>query len=379
MPKKLRRPKVTTANVGSTLDDMTNGYLKRVQTMQANQVVNPENITKPNPKATAKRRNKGTGSSKNNWNSSALETDRFNRWLGDTSNSELFPEWEAKNKLSSLYGDATPINDNLANISKDEVVEAFNLKRESNRQAKKSEAIVKNNTQEQVQSQMDTIFNSFDKGIDNGLYNSIDDMEKEFASLIDAGHLTQEQADAMKGKFKFNTETPNPSAVNNAVNPEDIAPNGSANKVAQEVVEDAGESAKYKLKGTLKKYGFTTALNTVFTVADYKEQRRSGKSVGSSVASAGTNFALGELLGMKYMGYMAAKALPKAAIGAVEGIYSMNRKQNSMSRFQTFGDIEFQDTQQMATMRQSGMEMAKMSQYNLQQTLMGNEAQYMHR
>jgi hypothetical protein len=52
---------------------------------------------------------------------------------------------------------------------------------------------------------------------------------------------------------------------------------------------------------------------------------------------------------------------------------------NSAANFQTFGDAQFMDTQQLATMRQSGMEMAKMAQYNLQQTLMGNEATYLHR
>ena len=52
---------------------------------------------------------------------------------------------------------------------------------------------------------------------------------------------------------------------------------------------------------------------------------------------------------------------------------------NSAANFQVFGDAQFMDTQQLATMRQSGMEMAKMANYNLQQTLMGNEATYLHR
>ena len=57
----------------------------------------------------------------------------------------------------------------------------------------------------------------------------------------------------------------------------------------------------------------------------------------------------------------------------------MTRQMNSVQRIQTFGEAEFMDTQQLATMRQAGMELAKMSQYNLQQSMMGNEAQYMHR
>jgi hypothetical protein len=67
------------------------------------------------------------------------------------------------------------------------------------------------------------------------------------------------------------------------------------------------------------------------------------------------------------------------AIKGTELLYKENRKMNSAANSQVFGGAQFQDTQQLATMRQSGMEMAKMAQYNLQQTLMGNEASYLHR
>ncbi|MGL5765978.1 MAG: hypothetical protein ACRCX8_10095 [Sarcina sp.] len=76
---------------------------------------------------------------------------------------------------------------------------------------------------------------------------------------------------------------------------------------------------------------------------------------------------------------MIAKGAPKAIMSTVEGVNTMSRSMNSLQRRQVFGDSQFQDTQQLATMRQSGMELAKMSQYNLQQSLMGNEAEYMHR
>jgi hypothetical protein len=76
---------------------------------------------------------------------------------------------------------------------------------------------------------------------------------------------------------------------------------------------------------------------------------------------------------------MAAKEVPGLVMKGAETLYKENRRMNSAANFQTFGDAQFQDTQQLATMRQSGMEMAKMAQYNLQQTLMGNEATYLHR
>ena len=59
--------------------------------------------------------------------------------------------------------------------------------------------------------------------------------------------------------------------------------------------------------------------------------------------------------------------------------YKESRRMNSAANQGVFGNAQFQDTQQLATMRQSGMEMAKMANYNLQQTLMGNEATYFHR
>ena len=77
--------------------------------------------------------------------------------------------------------------------------------------------------------------------------------------------------------------------------------------------------------------------------------------------------------------YHAAKWLPQGIIKGTEALYKENRRMNSAANVQVFGGAQFQDTQQLATMRQSGMEMAKMAQYNLQQTLMGQEATYLHR
>ncbi len=70
---------------------------------------------------------------------------------------------------------------------------------------------------------------------------------------------------------------------------------------------------------------------------------------------------------------------PQVAVSAFEEGSKAMRSLNSLSRVQTFGNASFQDTQQLATMRQSGMELATMSQYNLEQSLMGNEAQHLHR
>lgn len=134
--------------------------------------------------------------------------------------------------------------------------------------------------------------------------------------------------------------------------------------------------------GWMKKHniGLGEAINVISTIGTYKDARKQGKSVASSIASAAGTFVKGELLGFwGSLGWEVAKGIPKLAIKGAETLYKENRKMNSAANQQVFGGAQFQDTQQLATMRQSGMEMAKMAQYNLQQTLMGAEATHLHR
>ena len=121
-------------------------------------------------------------------------------------------------------------------------------------------------------------------------------------------------------------------------------------------------------------------MSAIGAIAEYKEGRNEGKTILGSAADAALSFAFTEAIG-----------LPGAmALGAVKGVTSLgvkgtkyaiesSRSMNNIQRFTPFADAQFQDTQQLATMRQSGMELAKMSQYNLQQTLMGTEARHLHR
>ena len=144
-----------------------------------------------------------------------------------------------------------------------------------------------------------------------------------------------------------------------------------------------GKTGLNKYLDDFKNMGFIEKVMTLGNVAgavsDYKNARREGHGVVSSAIRAGTEFALGEALGMYYPLYLLAKEAPGLVIQGTEMLYKENRKMNSAANQQVFGGAQFQDTQQLATMRQSGMEMAKMAQYNLQQTLMGQEATYLHR
>ena len=154
----------------------------------------------------------------------------------------------------------------------------------------------------------------------------------------------------------------------------------AAEKATREAVEEGIEElGPSNLKKIFNKRVFNIGLNAAFAISDYKDARDSGKGVVSSAVKAGALFAAGEVLQGAMLPVMLAGSIPKMAVGAIETTQRMTRQMNNMQRIQTFGESYFQDTQQLATMRQAGMELAKMSQYNLQQSIMGNEAQYMHK
>ena len=133
------------------------------------------------------------------------------------------------------------------------------------------------------------------------------------------------------------------------------------------------------IKGN-KGAAFSGILSSAMAIADYKEGRKEGKTVVESLGSAAFEFAKGEILGpWGALGLGLVKGVPKAAVSAYNEVQSVNRSMNNLQRFTPFSEAQFADTQQLATMRQSGMEMAKMANYNLQQTLMGTEAKYLHR
>lgn len=110
---------------------------------------------------------------------------------------------------------------------------------------------------------------------------------------------------------------------------------------------------------------------------DYTDARNEGKGKLASIARAGTEFALGELMGGWYFPYQLAKAVPSATVSGLEGMSKMQRSMNKTSRQAPFQNASFKDYNQAMTMRQAGMQMAQASKYNLQQAIMGNEAQYL--
>lgn len=153
--------------------------------------------------------------------------------------------------------------------------------------------------------------------------------------------------------------------------------NGNIIKTRRTVknASDAADAAKNVSKAGL----VTTGINVINTIGDYKDERRKGHGMVSSAVRAGAKFAMYEALGLWSIPVALVSNVPGAVIKGADMLYKENRRMNSAANFEAFGGAQFMDTQQLATMRQSGMEMAKMANYNLQQTLMGNEATYLHR
>ena len=218
---------------------------------------------------------------------------------------------------------------------------------------------------------------------------------KENEDIVFGPHI---DFDTINKEVKAGTFSPTNSETTSTTKNKNTGESNSSKKrkqkaqVAQEATEEAAEKAtKEAVKEGIDELGpsnlkkifnsrvWNVGLNMALAVSDYKDARDAGKGVVSSVAKAGALFAAGEILQGAMFPVMLAGAIPKMAVGAIETTQKMTRQMNNMQRIQTFGESYFQDTQQLATMRQAGMELAKMSQYNLQQSIMGNEAQYMHK
>lgn len=133
-------------------------------------------------------------------------------------------------------------------------------------------------------------------------------------------------------------------------------------------------------KGMTLGKAVTIGLAAKTAVDKYKESKAEGKSTGSSLIRAGGAAVVGEILGPGgYAALTIGQAVPKLIVNGADALYKESRRMNSVSNITPLGGVSFQDSQELATMRQSGMELAKMSQYNLEQSLMGAEAKHLHR
>ena len=130
-----------------------------------------------------------------------------------------------------------------------------------------------------------------------------------------------------------------------------------------------------------KKMGLTagTAINAVMAYSDYSDARQQGSSRLGAGAKALGSYMLYDALGGWAIPFTMLPEIPSLAVNAYEGMGKYVREMDRQSRQAPFANNTFQDFNQAVTMRQAGMRMAQASKYNLQQTLMGNEASYLRR
>lgn len=124
-----------------------------------------------------------------------------------------------------------------------------------------------------------------------------------------------------------------------------------------------------------KKFGkIGTAMGVYGAYSDFEDARDQGDSIPASILQAAGSFVLYDALG----GLMMAKDVVTTGAEFMQDSMQEMRQESANGQI-PFRNAFFQDNQQFATMRQAGMAQAKKSEYTLQQSMMGNEAQYLHR
>jgi hypothetical protein len=120
-------------------------------------------------------------------------------------------------------------------------------------------------------------------------------------------------------------------------------------------------------------------LNTYFGISTYKDAKEQGMGTIGAAAKGIGEVVMSEVVGLPtYLGTLAVTTLPKIGVQTAMSVNQAARSMSSYNRNAPFVNAQFNDTQQAFTMRQAGMQLAKASKYNLQQALLGNEAQYLH-
>lgn len=149
----------------------------------------------------------------------------------------------------------------------------------------------------------------------------------------------------------------------------------SISSIAKTLAKGGSKASKHLTAGSIA----VTAFNAWGAKSDYDSAREEGYGVLGSTAKAAASFVTGEILGGWALAIPVAQALPKGIVAGAETLGKIERQMNMESRQLPFVNARFNDFNQAFTMRQAGMQAAQQSKYNLQQSLMGNEASYLRK
>lgn len=148
-----------------------------------------------------------------------------------------------------------------------------------------------------------------------------------------------------------------------------------ARSILKSIANGSPKVSKHLAPGALA----ITAFNAWGAKSDYDTAREEGYGAVGSTAKAAASFVTGEILGWGALAIPALQAIPKGIVAGAETLGKVERQMNMESRQLPFINARFNDFNQAFTMRQAGMQAAQQSKYNLQQSLMGNEASYLRK
>lgn len=316
------------------------------------------------------------------------ETPEINYNRPDDFSNVLNPE-AANEALDEALNNAMNNINNKVTGNTSTLGNTINLNRSNNINTPKSTSINLNQTTSQTVNQtanqtVNQAVNQQAQNANNILNNAINQQNANLNSNLGntSANILNNQRNAAAQGYTTKPITgvgPNGQLIKSNQSVVKNVNNGSATRATANAANNAGVNPLKTFKDMSALEKVMTGVNVLGMVGDYKQARREGHGVVSSAVRAGAQFAFAEAMGWWYIPYSIVKEAPGAIIKGADALYKENRRMNSASTNQVFGGAQFQDTQQLATMRQSGMEMAKMAQYNLQQTLMGQEATYLHR
>lgn len=118
--------------------------------------------------------------------------------------------------------------------------------------------------------------------------------------------------------------------------------------------------------------------NTIITAGigayEFNSSKNEGKSNIESITSVAEDMAISTVLTpVGYMALNAVEKIPTVGLDLIETAGEYGRD-IAMSSNSTFSNAQFQDNEQIATMRQAGMALAEASQFNSKNAILGNEA-----
>ena len=153
-----------------------------------------------------------------------------------------------------------------------------------------------------------------------------------------------------------------------------------AKEILQKTISIAGNLFRDAEGNFSKSKLFNHGLMGYFALSEYGDHRDQGDGVITSLAKTGANQALMLATGIwPYMGFELLRN-SGALVEAGESLAAERRAFYADEQYQApFRTNTFVDNEQLYTMRQAGIALAKQAKYKQIATMMGNEARYMHR